>query len=65
MMSLGIMGIMSLFILNSSPLFGGGGKMSVPKPIYVALCLLIPLAWGMVSDLIVNLMKRRGPRRRG
>jgi len=39
--------------------------MSVPKPIYVALCLLIPLVWGMVSDLIVNLMKRRGPRRRG
>ncbi|MCD6506178.1 hypothetical protein J7M22_06090 [Candidatus Poribacteria bacterium] len=28
--------------------------MDIPKPIYVILCLIIPLGWGVLTDFIFS-----------
>jgi hypothetical protein len=37
--------------------------MSIPKPIYVILCLIVPLVWGLLTDFIftrIESLRRRG-----
>lgn len=42
--------------------------MDIPKPIYVILCLLIPIGWGLLTDLVfsrLGLLKGMGNEDRG
>ena len=37
--------------------------MNIPKPLYVALCVVVPPLWGLLSYWLFDLAARRWPRR--